>query len=58
VYARSGTRVFQQQNFDLQEGIGWDGTFNREILNADVFIYFAEVEFIDGGKEMFKGDFT
>jgi len=32
--------------------------FERQKLSTDVFIYFAEVEFIDGVREVFSGDFT
>ena len=58
IYARNGSRVFKKENFNLNDGIGWDGTFDRQELSTDVFIYFAEVLFIDGEKVTFKGDFT
>lgn len=58
IYARNGSRVFERSNFLLTDNIGWDGEFERQKLSTDVFIYFAEVEFIDGVKEVFSGDFT
>ncbi|GEM_PF-7086290 len=58
IYARNGSRVFERQNFSLTDNVGWDGEFERQKLSTDVFIYFAEVEFIDGLVEVFSGDFT
>jgi len=58
IYARNGSRVFERHNFQLTDNVGWDGEFERQKLSTDVFIYFAEVEFIDGLKEVFSGDFT
>ena len=58
IYSRDGARVFKRDNFDLNEGIFWDGSYNGQDLSTDVFIYFAEIEFIDGAKEVFRGDFT
>lgn len=58
IYARNGSRVFERNNFLLTDNIGWDGEFERQKLSTDVFIYFAEVEFIDGVREVFSGDFT
>jgi len=37
---------------------GWDGTFNLEALNPAVFVYFAEIEFIDEVTQIYKGDVT
>ncbi|MFN0216501.1 MAG: T9SS type B sorting domain-containing protein [Saprospiraceae bacterium] len=38
--------------------IGWDGSFNGEPMNPGVFVWVAEIEFIDGQRELFKGDVT
>jgi len=37
---------------------GWDGNFKNQRMNPGVFVYFAEVEFIDGLVELYKGDVT
>lgn len=58
IYARDGARVFKRANFNLNDGIFWDGSYNGQDLSTDVFIYFAEIEFIDGVTEIFRGDFT
>ncbi len=38
--------------------IGWDGIFRGKEMNPAVFVYYAEVQFIDGTKKIFKGDLT
>jgi len=37
---------------------GWDGTFNGQIAPNAVYVYMAEVTFIDGKTEIFTGDLT
>ncbi len=39
-----------------QEALGWDGTFRGEDLNTGVYVWFAEVTFLDGTTELFEGD--
>ncbi len=58
IYSRDGALVYQKNNFDLGNGIGWDGEYQGQKLSTDVFIYFAEVEYVDNAVELFKGDFT
>ena len=31
-------------------GVGWDGTFDGEIMNPAVFLWSLEVEYIDGAR--------
>jgi hypothetical protein len=40
------------------DGIGWDGTFNGEELNPGVFVYYMDVECINGERTIKKGDIT
>jgi hypothetical protein len=35
---------------------GWDGSHRGQIMNAGVYVYFAEIEFIDGEVVLFKGE--
>lgn len=35
---------------------GWDGTHRGELMNGGVYVYMAEIEFVDGVTELFKGD--
>lgn len=56
---RWGEIVYSALNFLPNDpDYGWDGSFKGESLNTGVFVYFAEIEFTDGRKEIFKGDVT
>ena len=35
---------------------GWNGKFNGQDVALGVYVYYAEIEFIDGFTEVFKGD--
>lgn len=57
VFNRWGESMYELFNFDPRDPAhGWDGTHRGELLNAGVYVYFAEVEFIDGEIILFKGD--
>ena len=59
IFDRWGELVFENQNFlpsDLTAG--WNGTFQGRFVDPAVFVYVAEVEYIDGETEIFKGDIT
>lgn len=59
VYSRWGEQVFELQQFAPNDNnAGWDGTFKGEQLNPGAYIYWTEIEFIDGHHEIFKGDIT
>ena len=59
VYDRWGELVFENGNFQPNEpAYGWDGFFKGKKLNPAVFVYFAEVAFVDGVVELYKGDVT
>ncbi len=59
IYARWGDRVFFQEDFTPNDPFfGWDGTHLGQDMNSGVFVWAAEVEFIDGEKVVFKGDVT
>ena len=59
IYNRWGGIVFEQMDFKPNNPQhGWDGTLRGQPLNPDVFVYFAEIEFIDGRVLQFKGDIT
>lgn len=57
VFTRAGDQVFERLNF-LPNAVnaGWDGTFRNQPLNSGVYVYFAEIEFVDGLTEVFSGD--
>jgi gliding motility-associated-like protein len=59
VFNRWGMVVFQKHSFPINEtGAGWDGRYNGQPLQADVFVYEAEV--ICDNNEVFslKGNIT
>jgi gliding motility-associated-like protein len=59
VFDRWGNQVFEQGEFaPNDESMGWDGTFSGRLMNSAVFVYVAEVRFIDGLVVQFKGDVT
>ena len=59
VYDRWGNGVFIQENFQPNDILyGWDGSFREQTMNPGVFSYWAEIVFIDGTTQLFKGDVT
>jgi gliding motility-associated-like protein len=59
VYSRWGELLWERHDFPPNDvSLGWDGTFQGLPMNPAVFVYQAELEFIDGRKELFKGDVT
>ena len=59
VFDRWGNTVFGKENFDTNVStLGWDGTFNGQLMNPGVFVYVIEIEFADGFRQIFKGDVT
>jgi gliding motility-associated-like protein len=59
IFDRWGNRVFENYNFEPNDpSKGWDGKFNSEKCNPGVYVYWAEVELIDGTKWIIKGDIT
>ncbi|MDX2133148.1 MAG: gliding motility-associated C-terminal domain-containing protein [Saprospiraceae bacterium] len=57
VYNRWGALVFEALSFaPNDESMGWDGRENGVPAGPGVFVYYAEIEFIDGETEVFKGD--
>jgi gliding motility-associated-like protein len=57
VFDRYGAMVFEQTNFQPNDpDFGWDGQFNGRELNTGVYVFMAEIEFLDGLTEVFKGD--
>lgn len=57
VFSRWGETVFQYYDFQPNNpAYGWNGKHRDELMNAAVFTWFAEVEFIDGLVKLFEGD--
>lgn len=59
IFNRWGNLLFESFDFTSgDESKGWNGTFKGATLASDVYIFFAEIEYKDGKKELFKGDVT
>lgn len=59
IFDRWGTMVFQARNFQPNDPKhGWDGRFQGKLMNPAVFVYYAEIELIDGRRLLYKGDIT
>ncbi len=59
VFDRWGEIMFKADNFQPNDpGNGWDGKFNGKKLNPAVFVYYAEIEYVNGRVEIYKGDVT
>ena len=59
VFNRWGEQVFGISDYDpfVQDDTnGWDGTLDSKKMNPAVFVYYVDVEFIDGRREVLKGD--
>ncbi len=59
IFDRWGEMVFEDFNFQPNDPAhGWNGIFRGEMMNPAVFVYLAEVEFVDGVVVLFEGDVT
>ena len=59
VFSRWGSLVYEGFNLPLGvNGAYWDGVFKDEILDNQVFAYYAEIEFVDGVVLVYEGDVT
>ncbi|MBT8221052.1 MAG: gliding motility-associated C-terminal domain-containing protein [Bacteroidia bacterium] len=58
IFDRWGSMVYEQENYlpgDVFND-GWNGKLKGKNLNAGVFVYLAEIEFIDNSSLLFRGD--
>jgi len=60
VYDRWGEMVYENNEaFGINDpDIGWDGTFDGKEMNPGVFVWYLEVEYIDGARDSYKGQTT
>ena len=59
VFTRWGELVYESTDFEPNQiEHGWDGFFKGVKMNPAVFVYLAEIEFIDGVTLIYKGDVT
>ncbi len=56
---RFGAMVYECTNCPIGSvGQGWDGTLNGKNLPSSVYVWTAEIEFIDGSNQQYSGDLT
>ncbi len=59
LFDRYGENVYEALNFQPNDpSRAWGGFFRGRLMNPQVFVYFAEVELIDGSIQLYKGDVT
>ncbi|MEZ4955058.1 MAG: gliding motility-associated C-terminal domain-containing protein [Saprospiraceae bacterium] len=59
IFSRWGESVFQQFNFPPNDPqYGWNGKHKGELMDPAVFVWFAEVELIDGSTRLLEGGVT
>ncbi len=57
IFDRWGNMVFEDTNFQPNDpSHGWKGNFNGQPMNSAVFVYYAEIVFVDGLTEVVKGE--
>ncbi len=57
VYNRWGEPMYEIYDLPANDPLyGWDGTHRGELMNGGVYVYVAEIEFVDGVVELYKGD--
>jgi gliding motility-associated-like protein len=56
---RWGEILFHRENFEpWYEAEGWDGTFRGRRMEAGVYVWYTEVEFLDGKRLFLEGSVT
>ena len=59
IFSRWGESVYEQYNFPPNDPqYGWDGKHKGEMMNPAVFVWFTEVELVDGSVRFLEGDVT
>ncbi|GAB4498420.1 MAG: hypothetical protein OHK0019_33680 [Saprospiraceae bacterium] len=59
IFDRWGEAVFIREDFQTDDpAFAWDGRIKGEEGHTGVYVWYAEIEFIDGSVELFKGDVT
>ncbi|MEL7020289.1 MAG: gliding motility-associated C-terminal domain-containing protein, partial [Bacteroidota bacterium] len=59
VFDRWGEQMYEQNEFSINDqSAGWDGNFRSRPAPAGVYVWYLEVEYIDGVREILKGNTT
>ena len=55
VFDRWGTKLYEKNDFEINEETGWDGTFRGKDMPAGAYLWYADVTYIDGLSERHEG---
>jgi len=56
---RWGSLCFRRDNFlTLRERDGWAGMVGKEVASVGVYTWFAQVEYLDGSRQLLEGNIT
>lgn len=60
LYDRWGNKMYEEMAYMPDDSLhpGWNGTFNNKEVDSGVYVYFAEVLFLDNVRVVYKGDVT
>jgi len=59
IYDRWGNLIFQQLNLPLNDlDTGWNGMIGSDLATPGIYAYVAEVEFLNGDIDFYKGSLT
>ncbi|MCA0238579.1 MAG: gliding motility-associated C-terminal domain-containing protein [Bacteroidetes bacterium] len=59
IYDRWGNQLYDVEHLPINDEMqGWNGSFRGQAVNPGVFVWQAQVTFIDGVTELFSGDVT
>lgn len=59
IFNRWGDKVYDKgAPSNIESSVGWDGSYRGQKVDAAVFVWTAEIEFLDGLVEVFSGDVT
>ena len=59
IFDRWGELLFEAQNFNINDtNYAWDGNFKGQPMTSGVYVWYIEVQYIDGAKEILKGHTT
>ncbi len=59
IFTRWGELIFETSNIDLNNPLlGWDGMHKNREMNPGVYVYYAEVEYLDGVVLTYEGDIS
>lgn len=59
VYDRWGELLYEAKDFEVNDvNTGWDGLFGDQPMNGGVYLWYVDAEYVDGVREVFKGQTT